>query len=378
MVSDYDVSVGLVMVGLSLLLLSSVPAQVALLFRLVARFGSRYLTRRHFVYTERLMRRAVRLCLVLAWLFLLYSGIQRLTTADLSVVWFIVLLVFGLPVVVYLWYKSTELAQYAIANASMRSWVRELYAEYILDMLPPLALFSTVVLLVVCYISAIKGWDGTEAVWSEQVSGSFILFTIVIALTPTLRNVLGAATLIADLPFDIGDVVEVRGVAGRLVKIGATGVRIKRVGEAETTALPGAAFLHEPSINHTARPDPTADVQGSRVLLSRPMQGVVLVLPPRDGPEPEGAALRRLSRGIEGVLLAQAGTKAISVELIPAASELTPSAMPFPERAAAAAVFYVSWTVSGPPLPFDKSVKQRSEVLLAVQEYFETIGVQAL
>jgi hypothetical protein len=378
MVSESNVSVGLVLVGLSLLLLSSVPVQVALLFRLVARLGSRYLARRHIVYTERLMRRAVRLCLVLAWLLLLYSGIQMLTTADLSVVWFIVLFVFGLPVVIYLWHKSTELAQYAITNASMRSRVRALYAEYILDMLPPLALFSTVVLLVVCYVSAISAWAGPGAVLTDQFTRSFASFMIIIALTPTLRNVLGAATLIADLPFDIGDVVEVRGVAGRLVKIGTTGVRIKRVGEAETTALPGAAFMHEPSINHTAHSDPRADVQGSRVPVSRPMQGVVLVLPPRDGAEPEGAALRRISRGIEGVLLAQAGTKAISVELIPAASELTPSALPFPERAAAAAAFYVSWTVSGPPLPFDKSVKQRSEVLLAVQEYLETIGVQAL
>jgi hypothetical protein len=381
MANEEQVVVGLVLLTVSLFLLSSVPIQVALVFRLVARLGSRYLARRHFVYTERLMRRALQLCLVLAWLYLLYNSVEWLTQVNLSTVWFVVLLVFGLPVVVYLWYKSTVLAQYAIMNATVRSRMRALYAKYLLDMLPPFSLVTTCALVIVCYASVTQSWESSKNTqWSDplQLSRSFVTFLIAVGFTPTLRNVLGAATLIADLPFDVGDMVEMRGVAGRLVMIGATGVSIMRAGEAETTALPGADFLHEPSINYTARLDPTVDVQANRVPLARAMQGVVLVLPPQDGPEPEGLALRRLSRGIEGVLLAQAGTKAVSVEVIPAASELTPSSLRFSECAAAAAAFYVSWTVNGPPLPFDKSVKQRSEVLLAVQEYLETIGVQAL
>ncbi len=121
-----------------------------------------------------------------------------------------------------------------------------LFVYYLYDVLP-LVVFVLVVVIGIVVVFRFTMQNIVALVGDSPFAYSLLLFTVLLSFTSTFENLIGSLTLLADGILDIGNLVEIRGVTGTLLFIGAMNVQLKQTGRS-TINIPSKEFSKEPFI----------------------------------------------------------------------------------------------------------------------------------
>jgi len=243
-----DDAVDWVVFGLSLLGLSTVRLQHELVFNLssvlsrnshVGRFFSRK--------AHELLEFPVRLLLYLSWLLAVVSTrVVPFRLADALQKIVVLFLTILAPFFIFRGLKFVAVIVNFVATVIIK---RQLWASYVEDALPLAIAALSLVVAILVFLGYLRKYTNLFESFVSLLD-SFIGVTAALGLIMPIRSFVGCFSLLLDDQLDIGDLIEIRGVAGRLVKIGSLKVFLRKTGSRDME-IPGNDFLTYPYINHS-------------------------------------------------------------------------------------------------------------------------------
>lgn len=135
--------------------------------------------------------------------------------------------------------------------------------EYLRDVLP-IAVVIVAGLLDLWVVGAVLDTFANFTDSLEALPQSFVGVAILVGLSGVMRDAIASVTLIVDGSIDLGDLVAVRGISGRVVRIGFTAVALRKPGEGVVN-VPSGDFMLRPFVNHSS-----AAATGAKVYVRLP------------------------------------------------------------------------------------------------------------
>ncbi|GBG25131.1 Small-conductance mechanosensitive ion channel MscS [Hondaea fermentalgiana] len=312
-----------------------------------------------------LVRKAVRLLslpltilLYMLWVYVTASSdlVPNVVQSIVQDLLALAALIFS-PFLIYRILRYAEFAALFVAKERVRD---PLIVEYLRNTLPLLVVVASVVLAIVDFLVYLRrARELSEAVISLLYS--FVGVIVILGAITLFRDAVGSLTLLVDQEIKIGDIIQIRGVTGRVLRIGAVDVAVLQGGY-RTMHLPSSDFLVWPFINHSK-----ADRRGGVVRLQ---------LRESVGPPRSAEAYRCLARDIKTFLEADDAVQRCSVNFFASGSDVSHPSTHLPSRRlrTSTSCFLVVWeTTPGPHLSYSRS---RSGVVLRLTEWLESCNIQ--
>eukprot|EP00512_Aurantiochytrium_limacinum_P006149 CAMPEP_0171513074 /NCGR_PEP_ID=MMETSP0959-20130129/1998_1 /TAXON_ID=87120 /ORGANISM="Aurantiochytrium limacinum, Strain ATCCMYA-1381" /LENGTH=328 /DNA_ID=CAMNT_0012051071 /DNA_START=46 /DNA_END=1029 /DNA_ORIENTATION=+ len=195
----------------------------------------------------RLLSQPTRILLYILWVYVIFSS-KLFPEAFRSVISGLLALV-ALLFSPYLIYRLLRYAEFIAVFITAKQIRDPLLIEYLRSVLPFIVIVVSIVLGIINFLAYLhRAPELGEAV--SSLFDSFVGIAIILGTVSLLRDVIGSITLLVDRDVLIGDIIQIRGVTGRVLRIGAIDVAIQQNGY-NILHIPGSDFLAWPLINHS-------------------------------------------------------------------------------------------------------------------------------